>query len=53
MRSSDADIAVLEEQMNRYRPLAAEEKESALVIDTEKVGAEEATRIVKSRLALD
>jgi aminoglycoside phosphotransferase family enzyme/gluconate kinase len=51
--ASDADIAVLEEQMRQQQPLTAEEKEFALTIDTEKVGAEEAARMVQKRCALD
>ena len=51
--ASDADVAVLEEQIRQYRPLTAEEKEFALLIDTEQAGAGEAARSIKERLALD
>lgn len=49
--ASDADIAILEEQIRQYRPLTAEEKEFALVIDTGKVSAEDTARSIKKRLA--
>ena len=51
--ASDADIVVLEQQMKEYQPLTAEEREFALLIDTEKKGPGETAGMIKKRLALE
>jgi predicted kinase len=49
--ASDADLAVLEHQLENYQPLAAPEDAYTLTIDTEQMSGDEAVRLVRNRLA--